>query len=254
MRSLLALLLGAICVQADWTIIERSSFAPPGFEKVARRAVPSNYTLIQPGTSGVAAMQLVIVSETQAVIVDRVENNPLQYNRKPAWAALYGLETHVARALGIITNSFCAGGGFLGNGTLADIGGSVPSGDPADPISGWQGMRLFNPSSCPDSAVSGKCSFYESPERIRLAIPRWYPGAVKLDDGSIMALGGSKFGDYINNANYAQNSIEYFPAKNVKGSAGLPIDSKFLKDAMNANLFPMAALLPDGRVFVVANT
>ena len=254
MRGLFALTFAAAGVHAKWTSVARS-FVPDSAAVPSRRAVPTDFEVVQPGKTGVSAMQLVVVSETQAMVIDRVEHNALQTpDGKPAWAALYGLDSYNARAVEVLTNTFCAGGGFLGNGTLVSIGGTVEAYDNIDPVDGWQAVRQFNPSACSDDAPSGSCSFYENPDRLRLSVPRWYPANVKLDDGSIMVVGGTKFGNYINNKANAQNSFEYYPAKDIAGSNGLPIDSQFLKDAMNANLFPIVHLLPDGRVFIAANT
>lgn len=49
-------------------------------------------------------------------------------------------------------------------------------------------------------------------------------------------------------------SIEYYPPKNLHGSNGLPIQSPFLAETLNANLFPIIFHLPDDRIFVAANT
>jgi hypothetical protein len=44
------------------------------------------------GQTGVAAMQLQVISETYAVVIDKVENNPLQINGHAAWSSLYNRE------------------------------------------------------------------------------------------------------------------------------------------------------------------
>ena len=58
-----------------------------------------------------------------------------------------------------------------------------------------------------------------------------------------------------NNAPQFDNpTIEYYPAKNIAGSNGMPIYSKFLHNALNTNLFPIVWTLPSGNIFVAANT
>ncbi|KIM48799.1 copper radical oxidase [Hebeloma cylindrosporum] len=84
----------------------------------------SGWTLTQKGTTGVHAMQLSIISATHALIIDKVEHNPLTIDGHPAWAALYNLENHNVKPLRMQSNSFCAGGTFLGNGTLINVGGN----------------------------------------------------------------------------------------------------------------------------------
>lgn len=68
-----------------------------------------------------------------------------------------------------------------------------------------------------------------------------------------MILGGSTRGGWINNATTNNPTIEYFPPKNIHGFNGVPIPSLFLAETLNSNLFPIAFLLSDGRVFVAAN-
>jgi hypothetical protein len=43
-----------------------------------------------------------------------------------AWASEYDLETNTYRPMDIVTNSFCAGGTVLGNGTWLNVGGNQP--------------------------------------------------------------------------------------------------------------------------------
>ena len=42
----------------------------------------------------------------------------------PAWASEIDLTTWTLRPLDIVTNSFCAGGGVTGNGSLVNVGGN----------------------------------------------------------------------------------------------------------------------------------
>jgi hypothetical protein len=86
-----------------------------------------------------------------------------------------------------------------------------------------------------------------------MASPRWYNTVLRLDDGSAMIMGGSTRGGWINNATTNNPTIEYFPPKNINGFNGVPVPSQFLTGTLNSNLFPIAFLLPDGRVFVAAN-
>jgi hypothetical protein len=216
----------------------------------------SRWTLEQAGETGVHAMQLSVISATHAIIIDKVEHNPLSINGHPAWGALYDLRTNRARPLDVRSNSFCAGGSFLSNGSLINVGGNpvvVDRTGAADfgDTNGIQAIRLFHPDQCDDRGRG--CDIIEMPHRLRLATPRWYNTVLRLDDGSAMILGGSIRGGWINNATTNNPTIEYFPPKNIHGFNGLPIPSQFLADTLNSNLFPIAILLPDSRVFVAAN-
>ncbi|RDB22279.1 Aldehyde oxidase GLOX [Hypsizygus marmoreus] len=228
---------------------------PVFLETQAGSTASSKWTLTQRGTTGVHAMQLSIISSTHAIIVDKVEHNPLTISGHPAWAALYNLHTHAVKPLAMQSNSFCAGGTFLGNGTLVNVGGNpvvdshTSSADFGD-VDGLQAIRLFEP--C-DADSADACEIYENHDRIRMASPRWYNTVLRISDGSAMIIGGSKKGGWINNATVNNPTIEYFPPKNVHGSNGLPIQLPFLIDTLNSNLFPIAFSLPDGKIFMAAN-
>ena len=70
------------------------------------------------GNSGIVALESIIVSPTLALFFDRASDDPLQINGHSAWGALFNLETHEITALDVLTNSFCASGALLSNGTM----------------------------------------------------------------------------------------------------------------------------------------
>ncbi|KAH8117441.1 copper radical oxidase [Phellopilus nigrolimitatus] len=164
------------------------------------------WSLLQRGSTGVAAMQLSIISSSHAIIIDKVEHNPLTIDGHPAWGALYNINSHAS-------NSFCAGGTFLSNGTLINVGGN--------PV-------------VSDNTASADFGDSESAAEIRMASPR-----------CAMIIGGSKKGGWMNNATTNNPTVEYYPPKNIAGSNGLPITLPFLKDTLNSNLFPIAFVLPN---------
>jgi len=63
-----------------------------------------SWTLTQPGSTGVVAMQLAVVSPTQLLIVDRVQTNPLKVDGHSAWASIYSLKSNTARPVRLKTN------------------------------------------------------------------------------------------------------------------------------------------------------
>lgn len=69
-------------------------------------------------TSGIVVLESIIVSPTLALFFDRASDDPLQINGHSAWGALWNLETNAVTALNVITNSWCAGGALLSNGTM----------------------------------------------------------------------------------------------------------------------------------------
>ncbi|BGO88893.1 hypothetical protein NBRC10512_000525 [Rhodotorula toruloides] len=189
-------------------------------------------TWAQAGVSGVAAMQarsfITLVDNDHIVIYDKAETNPL-YNKTggSVWGAVYSISTQKVRPLDLKTNSFCAGGGWISNGTLVSVGGN-PRQQYVYSKSGLAAVRLFTP------CTNDKCDVYENPSRIRLTSSRWYPSTVRLTDGS----------EATDNPTF-----EFFPPK----GDGLPIYSNFLHTALNSNLFPVLWLLPNGYVFMAAN-
>ena len=215
----------------------------------------SKWTLLQKGVTGVHAMQIAIISETHAIIMDKVEHNPLTIDGHPAWGALYNLANHDLQPLHVLSNSFCAGGTFLSNGTLINVGGNpvvVDKTGAADfgDVNGLQAVRIFEP--C-DLENTETCDIHEDAPRIRMASPRWYNTVLRLSDGSAMIIGGSIKGGWMNNATTNNPTVEFFPPKNIHGQNGLPVPLKFLSDTLNSNLFPIAFSLPDGRIFIAAN-
>ena len=250
-------------IDLDAFVVTRGSAGvlEPGNNKVSLAQVPkaaralSGWTLTQKGTTGVHAMQLSIISATHALIIDKVEHNPLIIDGHPAWAALYNLENHNVKPLRMQSNSFCAGGTFLGNGTLINVGGNPVVGDHTSAadfgdLDGLQAIRIFEP--CESSSVD-TCGIYENHSRIRMASPRWYNTVIRISDGSAMIIGGSRKGGWINNATVNNPSIEYYPPKSIHDSHGMPIELPFLTKTLNSNLFPIAFSLPDGKIFVAAN-
>ncbi|TCD66011.1 hypothetical protein EIP91_001911 [Steccherinum ochraceum] len=213
------------------------------------------WNLEQVGSTGVHAMQLAVISNSHAIIIDKVEHNPLTISGHPAWGALYNLNTHSVKPLNVKSNSFCAGGTFLSNGTMINVGGNpvvediTAAADFGD-VDGLQAVRIFEP--C-DSDDVDNCDIYENHSRIRMASPRWYNTVLRLSDGSAMVVGGSKKGGWINNSTTNNPTVEYFPPKNIAGKNGLPVELPFLVDTLNSNLFPIAFSLPDGKVFMAAN-
>ncbi|KAF9031222.1 copper radical oxidase [Hymenopellis radicata] len=196
-----------------------------------RAVVPGQWSLVQNGTTGVSALELAVTSENTVIVLDKVEHNPLTVDGHIAWVSEVNLETKAIRALNPVSNTWCATGSFLSNGTLVSSGGNpvVITGE-----DGLQGLRLFTP--CND----GTCDIFENQD-------------VRLEDGSVLIFGGSMIGGFINNASIINPTYEFFPSKNINGFNGVQIPSQFLHDSLNANHFPILVYLPDGTIFVAAN-
>ncbi len=73
---------------------------------------------VQNGSSGIIALESIIVSDTLAIFFDRATNDPLQIKNHSAWGAIWNMETNTASPLDLVSDTFCASGGFLSNGTM----------------------------------------------------------------------------------------------------------------------------------------
>ncbi|KAF8996332.1 copper radical oxidase [Cyathus striatus] len=192
-------------------------------------------------------MQLAITSETTAIILDKIEHNLLTVNGHMAWASELNLETLSVRALNPLSNTWCATGSFLGNGTLISSGGNPIVNETGKRLNGLQAIRFFTP------CTSGDCDILEDPAHIHLTSNRWYPSSVRIEDGSVIIFGGSIWGGFINSIWGNNPSYEFYPPKNINGYNGERIPSQFLVDTLNGNHFPIMIQLPDGNIFVAAN-
>ena len=67
--------------------------------------------------SGVVGLESIVVSPTLVLFLDRATDDPLQINNHSAWGALWNLETSTVTPLDLITNSFCASGALISNGS-----------------------------------------------------------------------------------------------------------------------------------------
>lgn len=79
---------------------------------------PQGWHFVQNGTTGVIALEAIVVSPTLAVLFDLAQNDPLQVNGHSAWGALWNFATNTATPLDVVSDTFCASGGFLSNGTM----------------------------------------------------------------------------------------------------------------------------------------
>ncbi len=199
--------------------------------------------------SGIVALESIVVSPTLVVFFDRASNDPLQINNHSAWGALWDLQTSTVKPLDVLSNSFCASGALLSNGTMvsllhhnreallttcylhqASVGGD-PDGFPGNPDirPGTQAIRLFEPCASP----SGEgCTLFEDPANLHLQEQRWYPSSIRIFDGSLMIVGGIHEDTPFYNTDPAL-TFEFFPPKE-----STPRPSEFLKRSLPANLFP----------------
>ena len=78
-------------------------------------------------TSGIVALESIVVSPNLVLFFDRASDDPLQINGHSAWGALWNLETSTVQPLDALTNTFCASGALLSNGTMVGVFQYLPS-------------------------------------------------------------------------------------------------------------------------------
>ncbi|KAJ1310491.1 hypothetical protein OPQ81_007224 [Rhizoctonia solani] len=244
-RGAVALSLSALLssVAADPTVL-------PAPGQPTKTGTPGTFEIV--GNSGVSAQQLFLGNNNRVYIVDKTENNPPKVGNPahPAWASEYDVDANTFRAMDVITNSFCAGGAVLGNGTWLNVGGnqavtwggltaSSQNGDvgPYYTGDGGKAIRLLDP--CEDKT----CNWVETTMSTR----RWYPTLETLEDGSMIIIGGNQWGGFVNSAGQNNPTYEFFPSK------GDPVGLNILTTTLPANLFPLTWLLPSGNLFIQTN-
>jgi hypothetical protein len=229
----------------DAFVVTAKEFSIP-----ARVDHADGWSLVQKGSTGVGAMQLIMISETHALILDKTEHNYLSIDGHPAWGVLYDIETHKLQPLALESNSFCAAGSFLSNGTLVNVGGDRPaiiddSPDEFNDVDGRQSIRILQP--CLGSTE--ECRILDMVKGSQVI--RWYPTTLRITGGSILIIGGNRENVFMNNFTINEPTTSFFPSL---PSSPIKFDFPFLNRTLNANLFPHAFSLPGKRAFVIANS
>ncbi|XP_068661143.1 aldehyde oxidase GLOX [Aristolochia californica] len=141
-----------------------------------------------------------------------------------AHSLIYSVESDSFRPLYVQTDTWCSSGAVLPNGTLLQTGGYND---------GERAVRMITPCDF--------CDWFEMPGY--LSVRRWYSTNQILPDGRVIVVGGRR-----------QFSYEFFP----RAADGSFIPLQFLQETHDKNqennLYPFLHLLPDGNLFVFANT
>lgn len=168
------------------------------------------------------------------------------------------------------TNSFCASGMHLPNGSFVTFGGNgavgrggipTPGGANWDPtyqdFDGTRSIRVLNPCTDTDDFSAVTCQWYDDPTVLALQRSRWYSSAEPLADGSIVVIGAFVAGGYVNRnvpnidpqfeGGGAETTYEFFPSK------GLPQTLQFLIDTSGLNAYAHSFLMPSGNMFLQSN-
>lgn len=177
------------------------------------------------------------------------------------------MATHKAEVMNIYSNTFCASGMHLPNGSFTTFGGNgaiAPGGNAGsvdEPGSGrsqydatyqdydgTKAIRIVNPctGSNSDLVAKSQCGWYEDAAVLQMQKARWYSTAEPLGDGTIVIIGGFVNGGYINR-NYpnddpatshgaAEPTYEFFPSK------GTPQVFNFMVSTSGLNAYAHACV------------
>lgn len=181
------------------------------------------------------------------------------------------IATSKAELMDMTTNTFCASGMHLPNGSFATFGGNAaigPQGAASDQgefdstyqdYDGAQAIRILNP--CSDDG----CQWVDGQNQLQMARKRWYAGTEALADGSVVLMGGFIGGGYVNRnlpnidptyekanpsdaSGGAEPSFEFFPPR-----SGDVQNMQFMTTTSGLNAYSHAYLMPSGNMFVQAN-
>ncbi|KAF9939268.1 hypothetical protein BGZ65_011080 [Modicella reniformis] len=198
------------------------------------------------GLSGVSAMHGTLIPNTNKIVfLEKVEKNSNAYlpedKSKYSWSVEYDIEEGTFRSLHTKTNLFCSAGGYRPDGTIVSLGGAEAQ---ADIEEGWNSLRFL--SAC--NGTKSRCD-WDTRSEITLKTGRWYPTVETLADGRLFIIGGAMRGASMNSEEIGVPSWELYPPLPTN-----PTHFTFLEETLPYNLYPMVHLLPDGNLFIFANT
>ncbi|XP_042518721.1 aldehyde oxidase GLOX-like [Macadamia integrifolia] len=193
---------------------------------------------------GISAMHMQLLRNNKVVIFDRTDfgrsnlslpSGHCRYDTSDmalkvdctAHSLLYDINSNTFRPLTVQTDTWCSSGAALPNGNLLQTGG-FNDGDRV--------IRLLD--SCDDC----DSDWLESPNY--LSVRRWYATDQSLPDGRVIIIGGRR-----------QFNYEFYPRSSRDSRDAHRL--KFLRqtrDEDENNLYPFVHLLPNGHLFIFANT
>ncbi|KAL3532477.1 hypothetical protein ACH5RR_005998 [Cinchona calisaya] len=192
--------------------------------------------------AGVSAMQLQLMHNNKAVWFDTTNLGPSALEFDPpfcrplpsnasltdcfAHAVEYDTQIASVRPLKFMYDPWCSSGGLAANGDLINTGGAIEA---------ERAIRIFTP--------CDNCEFLENVAG--LADNRWYASQHTLEDGNFVVIGGRNVFTYeIVPPNQLQFQPRLFPLPFLQET----------RDEKENNLYPFVYLLPDGNIFLFANS
>ncbi|KAG2123080.1 copper radical oxidase [Suillus clintonianus] len=228
-------------------------------------------SIVQIGNTQVSAMMMFLGNEEKVYILDKTEGNAASIDGHPAWGAVWDVNTHSAQTMEVLTNTFCASGMHLPNGSYATFGGNSAIGPLGaagsvgggsydatyQDYDGRKAIRILNPCTSANDMSSTQCQWYDDVAVLSMQKQRWYSAAESLGDGSIALIGGFVSGGYINRntpntdpateGSAAEPTYEFFPSK------GVATTMNFMITTSGLNSYAHTYLMPSGNMLIQAN-
>ncbi|KAG6810798.1 hypothetical protein H0H92_010310 [Tricholoma furcatifolium] len=234
-------------------------------------------SFVQVGQTLVSAMMMFLGNTEKIYILDKVEGNAAVVNGHPAWGAVWcvieqfagsDIASQQATVMDVSSNTFCASGYHLPNGSYAAFGGNsaIGRGGAAASAGTWDAtyqdfdggpsIRILNPCTNDDDWTSTNCQWFDNSAVLALQKRRWYSTAEALPDGTLVLIGGFVEGGYINRNTpdttpvpaAAENTFEFYP------NTGQGVQNMtFLYVTGGLNAYAHAFLLNSGNMLVQAN-
>ncbi|EIW83558.1 hypothetical protein CONPUDRAFT_89269 [Coniophora puteana RWD-64-598 SS2] len=228
-------------------------------------------SFVEAGSTQVSAMMMFLGNEEKVYILDKSEGNAAQINGHPAWASVWDINTHQTELMEIYTNSFCASGMHLPNGSFVTFGGNSAVGvggatstdggihDTAyGAYDGRKAIRVINPCTSSDDFSSTNCQWYDNPSVLSMQKMRWYSAAEALPNGTVAMIGGFTSGGYVNRntpnddpayeGGGAEPTYEFYPSN---GQTPQVLD--FMVKTSGLNSYAHSYLMPSGKMLLQAN-
>ncbi|KAL5837871.1 hypothetical protein ACOSQ3_015040 [Xanthoceras sorbifolium] len=228
--------------------ISSQLFPLPNFPSLLYSGTQGEWTLLH-ASIGISAMHMQLLHNNKVIIFDRTDfgrsnlslpggrcrydpTDTVLQNDCTAHSVLYDIGTNQYRPLTVQTDTWCSSGAVLPDGTLVQTGG-FNDGDRV--------VRTFSP------CIDDSCDWIEFPNY--LSQRRWYATNQILPDGRVIVVGGRR-----------QFSYEFYPRNPpapFSSSNSQSFNLRFLletRDYDENNLYPFVHLLPDGNLFIFANT
>jgi hypothetical protein len=189
------------------------------------------------------------------------------------------------------SNSFCASGMHLPNGTFATFGGNGNAPWPCarrasvsrrftaavgigattssdfnatyDDYDGRKAIRLLQPCTGDSSAFAAQCQWFDNATQLSMVKRRWYSTAEPRADGTVAIIGGFVSGGYINRNWPNVDPDEGDVSKGWNGAEntyefypspdGQAPTMPFMRNTSGLNSYPHTFLMPSGKMYMQAN-